>query len=333
MLARFANRIPDDRVAALAERTGAPVTVTVSGRRGAGRHTVAGALDRVGRSSGIRAAVAAGEPDLRVHVLVETVKPEDHRGEKPVLAVLNKTDTIHLRGAGPMPAAQARCVRLSALMEVPTLPLSGLLAVAGCRGLDGACWAGLRALAADPGMPGLLDGSFDGVLAASLPVPVAVRQRLLATLDLLGIALGSAALRQGADMAQVRALWRQVSGVDAVVEQLVAAGTVVRYRRVCEAVAVLEALAVSNPQIRTFLSRDDTVLARTAAAVDVVAAAGLEPGPDEPLARAVHWQRCRAACASELHRACAADIARGSLRLWSRAGGVPSRGVPRRVPR
>ena len=74
-----------------------------------------------------------------------------------------------------------------------------------------------------------------------------------------------------------------------------------------------------------FLSRDDTVVARMAAAVDVVEAAGLEVDPvDEPhvrphiCRRAVRWQRySRRGPVSDLHRACGADIVRGSLRLWS----------------
>ena len=37
------------------------------------------------------------------------------------------------------------------------------------------------------------------------------------------------------------------------------------------------------------------------------------------LPRAVRWQRYSRASMSELHRTCGADIARGSLRLWSRA--------------
>ncbi|MCV6971136.1 hypothetical protein H7I00_16355, partial [Mycobacterium bohemicum] len=41
------------------------------------------------------------------------------------------------------------------------------------------------------------------------------------------------------------------------------------------------------------------------------------------LPRALRWQRYGRAAVSDLHRACGADIARGSLRLWSRAGGAP----------
>jgi hypothetical protein len=89
-------------------------------------------------------------------------------------------------------------------------------------------------------------------------------------------------------------------------------------------VAQLEALAVSDGRIGDFLHCDDTVVARMAAAVDVVEAAGLTVDPaDDPrthLRRAVRWRRYSRGPASALHRACGADIARGSLRLWSRAG-------------
>jgi hypothetical protein len=90
----------------------------------------------------------------------------------------------------------------------------------------------------------------------------------------------------------------------------------------------LEALAVSHNEIGErisgFLHRDDTVIARMAAAVDLAEAAGLQVGPvsanTDPAAhlpRAARWQRYSRGPVSDLHRACGADIARGSLRLWS----------------
>jgi hypothetical protein len=64
-----------------------------------------------------------------------------------------------------------------------------------------------------------------------------------------------------------------------------------------------------------------------AAAVDVVEAAGLRvdlgDGEATHLRRAVTWQRYSRGPVSAVHRSCGADIARGSLRLWSRAGGSP----------
>jgi hypothetical protein len=123
----------------------------------------------------------------------------------------------------------------------------------------------------------------------------------------------------------VRALLRLVSGVDAVLDQVAAVGAEVRYRRVLDAVAELEALAVADGEIGDFLARDDTVLARMAAAVDLAQSVGLQVGscrdPAGYLARAARWQRYSREQASAVHRACGADIARGSLRLWSRAGG------------
>jgi hypothetical protein len=218
------------------------------------------------------------------------------------------------------------------------LPMSGLLAVAALD-LDATCVAALTELAAHPGGLAWLDGSFDGFLTAQLPVPVAARRRLLEVLDLFGIAVGIAALRQGGGAARLRAVLRRISGVDAVIDRLVAGGAQVRYRRVLDAVRELEALAVSEAvseavsgavsgagaQIHAFLSSDDTVVARMAAATEAARVGGLEPGPTSALPRAVHWQRYGRTAPSGLHRACAVDITRGSLRLWSRAGGTPLR--------
>lgn len=328
-LARFAAATADLRVTDIAERAAEPVRVSVRGREGVGRGTVAGALGRAGRARGIQ--VAADWADVVAYVTAEVLKPEDREAisglSTPVVAVLNKADLCGFAGAGPLAAAQARCVRLAGLIPGPLLPMVGSLAVAALEDLDDALWAALRALALHPGGAACLDGGYDGFLAVQLPVPAVVRVRLLEALDLFGIALAMAAVRRGGTLAQVRALLRRVSGVDAVVAGLVAAGAEARYRRVLRAVAELEALAVSVPAVGGFLTADDTVLARMAAAVDVVESGGLEVGPVAPLARALHWQRYSVDNASSpvrpLHRACAADIVRGSLRLWSAAGGTP----------
>ncbi len=275
--------------------------------------------------------------DVIVHVLAEVIKPEDAEAmaasRRPVLAVLNKADLVGSlsgrTGDAPTATARARCARLSALAGVAVEPMVAVLAVAALDGLDDTMWTALRALAEWPGHAGLFDASCDGFLAAEAPVPAEVRPRLLTTLDLLGTALGVAAVRRGRTPAQLRELLRRTSGVDAVVARLWSLGAEARYRRVLDAVAELEALAVGadrlGERIGGFLARDDTVLARMAAAVAVAEAAGLEAGgdADDHLPRAVRWQRCRRAPVSELHRACGADIARGALRLWARAIGPP----------
>jgi hypothetical protein len=337
-LARFAAGRADSRVTAIAERVAAPLRVVVRGRPGVGRSTVARALDRSGIAVGISATTAAAcVADVVVYVVAEVVKPEDSAAiaaaGHPVLAVLNKADLAGSlsgrAGEGPIAAARLRCAEFSALLGVPVAPMIGLLAVAALDDLDGAQWSALRALAADPGGAGCLDGSFAGFLAADNPVPTDVRLRLLESLDLFGTALGIAAVRQGRPAAQVRALLRRMSGVDAVLKEIAVVGAEVRYQRVLRAVTELEALAVRDVSLSAFLSRDDTVVARMAAAIDLAEAAGLGVDPadldgDDPAAhlpRAVRWQRYARGPVSDLHRACGADIARGSLRLWSLACG------------
>jgi hypothetical protein len=80
---------------------------------------------------------------------------------------------------------------------------------------------------------------------------------------------------------------------------------------------------VQSDDIGSFLATDEAVLARMAAAVDVVEAAGVEVdrGDDAAthLRRAVHWRRYSRGPVDALHRSCGADIARGSLRLLERA--------------
>lgn len=344
-LARFAAGHVDPRVAAIAQRTAAPLRVAVRGRRGVGCSTVRRALDGAGRAAGIAVAdpVTEGDVDAVVHVIAEVVKPEDTQAiarasaaGRPVLAVLTKADlagSLSGRGDGPVAAARARCTEFSARIGVPFEPMTGLLAVAALDDLDSTLWTALSTLAAHPGATACFEGSFAGFLTADVPVPTDVRRRLLETLDLFGTALAVAAFRQGRTPAQVLTLLHRMSGVDGVLARLGALGAAARYQRVRDAVTELEALAAGGgglgERISGFLSCDDTVVARMAAAVDLAEAAGLDPDDRRPrdarhdpaahLPRAVRWQRYSRASASELHRACGADIARGSLRLWSQA--------------
>jgi hypothetical protein len=266
-------------------------------------------------------AQADTDADVVVYVIAEVVKPEDSAtigalgARRPVLVVLNKADLTGFAGDGPIAAARARCAefaRLPGLVGTPVEPMIGLLAA-----LDdlGPVLDPLRRL-------------------ADAPVPAEDRLQLLNSLDLFGTALAVAAVRKGCSASQLRTLLRHVSGVDAVVAKIDAIGAQVRYGRVLDAVAALEALAVCaagsgdrlGDRIGEFLAHDDTVVARMADAAGLASAAGLT-GPesgaaDGPahLCRATWWQQYSAdRQVSDVHRACAADIARGSLRLWSRA--------------
>lgn len=334
-------------MSAIVERAGAspaPLSVAVCGRSGVGRRTVARALDGVARHGcvGISVTELTDFADVIVYVTAEVVKPEDRdavaAARRPVLAVLNKADLAGLAGPpelspdGPAPLARAQCESFSQFIGAPMEPMIGLLAVAACAdslaGPDGALWAAVRTLAGCPDV--FLDVSVDGFLAAAEPalvlVPHHVRRRLLDTLDLFGLALAVAAVRQGGSAARVRALLRQVSGIDAVVAQVIAAGAQARYRRVRQVIAELETVAVTDGRVAELLCCDEVVLARMAAAEDLAAATGLDVAasrdPAEHLTRAIRWQRYSRGPVSALHRACGADIARGSLRLWAQATGA-----------
>ena len=323
-LARFAVEAGEPRLAAIARQVAAPLRVAVLGRRGVGRSTVAHAL----ASAGLAVTASPANAEVDVYVIAEVVKPEDRDAiaatRNPVLMVLNKADLSGFAASGPIAAARSRCARFSELTGAPTEPMVGLLAVAALDGLlDDSLWAALRLLATRPADM----RSPDGFLAGAHPVPSAVRLRLLETLDLFGITLAVAAIRRAAPAAAIGDLLRHVSGVDAVAEKVAALGTEARYRRVLDAVAELETLAVTDDRISDFLSADDTVIARMAAAVEVIEATGMQvDARDDPpahLRRAVRWQRYSRGPAAAIYRSCGADIARGSLRLWSHTGGSP----------
>jgi hypothetical protein len=316
-LERFAADVRDPRCAAIAERLATPLRVAVTGRAGVGRSTAARALARVGELRGtITLTSPSSDADLDVYLLAEVVKPEDRAAvggaDRPVLTVLTKADLIATTEAGryphgPTSAAAARCRQLSARTGLSIEPLVGILAIAALDDLVGATvWTGLQGLAAGD------------------PVAAPVRRRLVDILDTFGIAQAVAAIRIGATRAEAVALLRRLSRIDDVVDAIERLGAQMRYQRVLDAVADLEALAVTDPRISEFLSHDDTVVARMMAAVDVVEAAGLTVDrgdtADRHLRRALDWRRDRPV--AEVHRVCGADIVRGSLRLWAAAGGA-----------
>jgi len=324
-LERFAAEVSDPRCAAITKRLATPLRVAVSGRRGVGRSTVAHALARAGDQRGTIAltseplhADVADVVDVVVYVIAEVTKPEDCDAigaiGRPVLAVLNKADLIATTESGchphgPTAAARTRCARLSARVGMPIEPLVGVLAVAALDGLvDDTLWDALQAL------------------ANGHPVAAPQRHRLVDTLDMFGVTQAMAAIGRGATRADTGTLLRGLSCIDEVVDKIEALGAQVYYQRVLDAVAELETLAVTDRRVATFLSRDDTVVARMMAAVDVVGAVGINVDRCDTAAahlrRAVDWHGYRRGPVTALHRACGADIVRGSLRLWTKVGGA-----------
>jgi len=317
-LTRVADETRNPRLAAIARRLGAPLRVAVHGRPGVGRHTVARALAAAGVDTGVEVS-ADGTADVDVVVAAEVLKPEDEAllGGGPAVLVLNKADLCGFGGGGPLAVAHRLAAAWRAGTGVPAVPMVALLAVAD---LDDDLLGVLRVLVAEPADLTSTDAFTQ--CAHSLAVPV--RRRLIERLDRFGIAHAVLALGNGVDAEALPSLWRELSQVDCVVAQVAAAGAPVRYHRLKTAIAEIRTLAVQSDDRRLtdLLADDDTVQATMAAAVDVVEAAGVcvdrGDDPGAHLARAVHWRRYGRGPVDALHRSCAADITRGSLRLLGR---------------
>ena len=320
-LTQFAEQCRNPRLTPIIRHLTSPLCVAVRGRDGVGRGTVAAALAGVG----VTVIPDVETADVDVVVIAEVLKPEDRAvlagsdaRARPVLVALNKADLTGFGAGGPMALAHRRAAHYRALTGVPTVPTVGLLATAV---LDDELVCALRTLATEPADL----TSTDAFLQAEHRLSREVRARLLDTLDRFGIAHAVLALSRGADAASLRALLHRLSQIDRVVAQLIATGAAVRYRRVRSALAELQALAVQSgdERLTEFLSADDTVVAVMAAAVDVIEASGVDvdhgDDPAAHLRRALHWRRYASAPLDALHRNCAADISRGSLRLLARA--------------
>ncbi|WP_448414127.1 hypothetical protein [Mycolicibacterium sp. XJ1819] len=296
-------------------RLTAPLTVAVCGRDGVGRATVASALRAAGLTVGTQ-----GAADVTAVVVAEVLKPEDRVAIRsapgPTVVVFNKADLTGFGVGGPLAVARRRAADCRTRTGAPTVPMVALLAVAD---LDDELADALAFLVDHPADL----TSADAFVAGEHPLSHTVRRRLLDTLDRFGIAHAILAVGSGAVAQQ--AMLRRLSGVDAVVAQIEAAGAPVRYRRLSDALAELHALAAQSGDdtLAQMLCSDEAALALMSAAVDVVEDAGLRVDRSDDgrshLRRAVHWRRYGRGPVDDLHRRCAADICRGSLRLLGRA--------------
>jgi len=126
--------------------------------------------------------------------------------------------------------------------------------------------------------------------------------------------------------AALRGLTDEVPEVAHVVAGPDAGDAAGRYRSVC---AVLGEIAwaaseLDDDRVRRWLASDATAALLTAAATAALEADGLAVDrgmeSDAHLRRAVHWRRYGRRAADDLHRRCAADLSRGSLRLLAGSG-------------
>lgn len=282
------------------DRLRRPIRFRTTGRPGVGRRTLTAALCDAGLT-----AVDA-RADVDVLVIAETAKPEDRQiaaaARGPVIVALNKADLL---GA-------AAAERVGLLRQRTGLPVFGVSALLATAVLDDRLFGAVRVLATDPADL----GSVDAFCTAPHRVDTVTRARLLGIVDLFGIAAAVAAVRAGADSAALTAVLRRLSAVDEVRSGVRAAAAPLRYRRWCEAMTRLRTLAArtADQRLDAILTGDTAVLAAMDAALAVVRADGLEAGAADP----VRWQRYGRGPVNALHRRCAADIARGALRL-----GVP----------
>ncbi|MFB1296362.1 hypothetical protein ACAG24_012650 [Mycobacterium sp. pW049] len=311
VLARYAAVSSAPRLHAIEARLRAPVSVAVVGRPGVGRGAVARAL------TGAGVGVVADAADVRVVVIAEALKPEDRRalrGDRPSVVVVNKADLSGRVVGGPLAAARRVADDIAVDVGRPAVPMVAHLADVV---LDDQLIDALRALAAAPADL----ASVDAFVGSEHVVPMPVRQRLLERLDRFGLAHAVLAVVEGEDAVSVAAGLRKVSQVDDVVAKLADVGAEVGYRRVRAALAELQRTATESrdDDLAAFLASDEVVIAVMAAAVAVVEASGVgvDPGddPDAHLRRALRWRRYADGPLGALHRRCAADISRGSLRL------------------
>lgn len=303
-----------------------PLRVLVCGLPGVGSTTVAAALAALGRFEIIEhvPGTEGGDVEVVVRVVAETVRPEDLRAIAaagvPALVLLTKADTCGLGPGGPVETARRRCAELASLAAAAAEPIAGLVARAALDPtvLDRGVMEAIGVLAAEAADLRTAETFVCGPHSLS----VAMRRRLLDALDLFGIAHAVVVARRhdGVTAGEVRRVLRRVSAVDAVAARIAQLGADERYRRLQAVIAGLDAAAISDRRIADFLTGDDVVLARMAAAREVMQAFDVRTSDETPVARARYWRRYGAGPVGAVHRACAADLVNGSLRLWGGPG-------------
>ena len=317
VVAQYAAQTGDRRLSAIERRVRAAVRVAVTGRQGVGRRSVADAL----AGAGWTITTEADAADVHVRVVAETVKPEDERALRgptaPAMVVLNKADLAGADQGGPLAGAERTARRLAAELGLPVVPMIAPLAAVALEDDDMTALRVLAHSAADM-------TSTDSFVAAPHQLPGGVREKLLTALDRFGLAHAILEVADGAAIGSVVPRLRQLSQADRGVDQVAATAAPRHYQRVRGALHEMQILAAqtADQQLAAFCCSDDTVLAVTAAAVDVVEACGVSvhrgDQPDDHLDRAVRWHRYAQGPVSPLHHRCAGDIVRGSLRLLGR---------------
>ncbi|TRW88059.1 hypothetical protein FK535_05380 [Mycolicibacterium sp. 018/SC-01/001] len=308
----------DPEVSAVERLLRAPVSVAVRGRAGVGRGTVARALGvRVGPDPPIPGATA----DVDVLVVAEAATDDDRATvTDSTVVVLNKADLGGAAAGGPLGAAQAAAARIAARLRVPVVPMVALLADVHIADDD---LVALRTLVRTPADV----SSVDTFVTCAHPVPAGVRGELIDRLDRFGLAHAILAVAEGAGPDEVAARLRALSGADPARAMLHRAAAAVRYRRCVRAVHAVRVLAADrgDERLAERLDGDDVVLAVMTAAVDVVEVSGaaVDRGDDigAHTRRAVRFHHLSRGPLDALHRRCAADITRGSLRLLEARGG------------
>ena len=334
-LARIAVSTGDRRLTELVGRLRAPLSVGVFGRPGVGCRTIARALRAANPSDSawqVGVGSDSGTADLCVYVIAETVKPEDRaflaESRPGCVAVLNKADLSGFGGEGPLSIAASRSWDIERQTGIPTCWVAGLLAVAARdeRVVDAATIDALRVLAVSPADLGSVDALCDRPHRLAMQI----RESLARQLDLFGIALATSAVRGGADAGGVRRLLGRNSGMSALLAALERESAGARYRRIQAAIPRLAEAAAGSAGVHVaeLLAADEVVLAKRDAALDVLLSAGMQAAglgelqsQEAHLREAIFWRTYSRGPVLELHRACAADVSRGALRLWS--GGRP----------
>lgn len=317
----------------IVDRLRAPLSVGVFGRPGVGCRTIARALRTANRSDAAwQVGVGTGMADLYVYVIAETVKPEDRcflaASPPGCVAVLNKADLSGFGGDGPLSIAASRSRDIERQMGISTCWVVGLLAVAAQdeRVVDAATIDALRVLAVSPADLGSVDALCDRPHRLAMQI----RERLARQLDLFGIALATSAVRGGADAGEVRRLLGRSSGMSDLLAALERESAGARYRRIQAAIPRLTEAAAGSAgaHVAELLAADEVVLAKRDAALDVLVSSGIQvaglgdrQSRETLLREAIFWRTYSLGPVLELHSACAADVSRGALRLWS--GGRP----------
>ncbi|MGL4306627.1 MAG: hypothetical protein ACRCSF_10780 [Mycobacteriaceae bacterium] len=319
------------QISQVRDRLTQPISISVLGRPGVGVSSVARVLNgQLKHTVVIEGRSSQNPADIDVFVLHELPREIDLDAislSSAVVAfgILNKADLMGYEGyQGPWSAALDRSNLCAKLSGIPVFPLISPLAraVVSIHDMEiiKRCHSGAPPLLHSP----------DLFIHDEHEVPIESRKGLVEKFDLYGIrcAMGAVKRNESTSHLDIQEIFRSISGISTVVEQLRSGVIRSNYVRIREAIDQLNILAAQNIA-RNFIERFIASEVLSAIKMQAAEAMALSYGlsvrgvadADQALDSSRYWAAYGSGPVLDIHQKMAEDLVQTSLRRWAALSG------------